>query len=330
MILKALFTVVLALVGTTFLFAQDAMEWQSVNPTKGSLPASVKLLKTQSKLQGKPNIAWCVIADLKDPKLIFTTDTTKGRRLTPQQFYERNQQPLLVMNGTFFEFATQRNLNVVVRDGNVLSYNLHSIAQKGKDTLTFVHPFRSAIGIDKNGHADVAWIYSDSSSSQAWASQYPVAAIKDSLAVLSKNTVQETFTMLRFGKKIPMFEPWNVTTAIGGGPVLVQNGRVMVTNNEERMFAGKAIDDLHPRTAMGYTADGKLVMLVVEGRAPGKAEGASLTQLAQMMLSLGCVEALNLDGGGSSCMLVNGVETIQPSDKEGQRPVPAVWMIKER
>ena len=96
------------------------------------------------------------------------------------------------------------------------------------------------------------------------------------------------------------------------------------------MFTGKAIDDKHPRTAMGYTADGKLIILVVQGRFPGVAEGASLTQLAKMLLDLGCVEALNLDGGGSSCMLVNGKETIKPSDKEGQRSVPGVFIIQKR
>ena len=96
------------------------------------------------------------------------------------------------------------------------------------------------------------------------------------------------------------------------------------------MFTGKAIDDKHPRTAMGYTADGKLIILVVQGRMPGLAEGASLTQLAKLLLELGCVEALNLDGGGSSCLLVNGKETIKPSDKEEQRPVPAVFIVETK
>jgi len=45
-------------------------------------------------------------------------------------------------------------------------------------------------------------------------------------------------------------------------------------------------------------------------------------------MSLGCVEALNLDGGGSSCLLINGIETIKPSDKEGERPVPGVFIVK--
>ncbi len=330
MIIRFIHTFVLAVAGTFFLYAQDPLKWETVSPAEGNLPPSLKLMRTQSTMNGKPNIAWCVIADLKDPKLTFTTDTSLGRRLTPAQFYTKNKNPLVVMNGTFFEFVTNRNLNVVVRDGKLASYNLHSIAQKGKDTLTFLHPFRSAIGIDAKGNADVAWIYSDSSTAVPWASQTPIDAVRDSSPVVNADKILIEHSFQRFGNTVPLFEPWKVKTAIGGGPVLVQNGKVMITNNEERMFVGKAIDDLHPRSAMGYTADGKLVMLVVEGRAPGRAEGASLKQLANMMLQLGCVEALNLDGGGSSCMLVNGRETIKPSDKEGQRPIPAVWMILQK
>ena len=70
-----------------------------------------------------------------------------------------------------------------------------------------------------------------------------------------------------------------------------------------------------------------MIVLVVEGRNPGKAEGADLIQLATILKDLGCIEAINLDGGGSSCMLINGKETIKPSDKEGQRPVPAVLVV---
>ena len=69
--------------------------------------------------------------------------------------------------------------------------------------------------------------------------------------------------------------------------------------------------------------------MVVEGRNPGKAEGVSLRQLAALLKDIGCYEALNLDGGGSSCMLVNGKETIKVSDA-GQRPVPAVFIIRSK
>jgi hypothetical protein len=122
-------------------------------------------------------------------------------------------------------------------------------------------------------------------------------------------------------------KPWRMKTVVSGGPVLLQAGRVQVTNNEEWKFAGKAIEDRHPRTAMGYTSDGKLIILVVQGRFPGLAEGSTLTQTAEMLISLGCIEGLNLDGGGSSCLLVNGLETIHPSDKEGQRAIPGIFYI---
>ena len=118
-------------------------------------------------------------------------------------------------------------------------------------------------------------------------------------------------------------------TAVGGGPVLLTRGTINITNDEERRFHGKAIHDKHPRTAMGYTSDNKLIILVVEGRNQGIAEGASLIQLANMLKGLHCREALNLDGGGSTCMLVNGMETVKPSDKK-QREVPAVFIVKQR
>lgn len=131
--------------------------------------------------------------------------------------------------------------------------------------------------------------------------------------------------MLQWGH----FKKWKMETAVGGGPVLLQNGGIKVTNNEELKFVGKAINDKHPRTAMGYTPDGRLILLVIEGRFPNKAEGATLTQEAQMLKEIGCREAVNLDGGGSSTLLINGKRTITPSEKDGQRPVPAVFLVKK-
>ena len=80
---------------------------------------------------------------------------------------------------------------------------------------------------------------------------------------------------------------------------------------------------------MGYTTDGKLIILMIEGRNKN-AGGATLEMEAQLFKELGCWEAINLDGGGSSCLLVNGKETIKISDAAGQRPVPAVFIIKSK
>ncbi len=118
-------------------------------------------------------------------------------------------------------------------------------------------------------------------------------------------------------------------TAVGGGPVLVQNHKVQISNNEERKFSGKAINDRHPRTAIGYTNDNKIIILIAEGRSE-TASGLTLTQEAQILTDLGCEEALNLDGGGSTCMLLNGKQVNSPSDKEGERGVPSVFLIKKK
>lgn len=178
----------------------------------------------------------------------------------------------------------------------------------------------------------MAWAKTDSVQKIVWASQVVVdpQKAKGNYYTVRRTGAHDQFGQPRSGMPTnpSLFKKWNVWTAIGGGPVLVQNGNIEITNNEEKMFAGKAINDKHPRTAMGYTRDKKLIVLIIEGRNP-LASGATLTQEAQILKDLGCVEALNLDGGGSSCLLINGKETITPSDKK-QRAVPAVFIIQSR
>lgn len=300
--------------------------WQNVDSFYQPLPPSVHIYSTSSSIDTGKFKAFYLIADLKDKKLCFDVDTTLNRRLTPIKFYEKNDKPFVVVNGTFFSFETNKNLNVVIRNGKLVAYNIHSIAGRGKDTLTYRHPFGSALGVLKNRKADIGWYLTDSSVRKPLVSQYVLSPIKDSFKLVGKKyLINKTSTPEHTG-----FEKLKIKTAIGGGPVLLQKGEIQITNNEELKFTGKAIYDKHPRTAMGYTKDNKLVILAVEGRNPGIADGASLIQLAQIMKDIGCVEALNLDGGGSSCLLINGKETISVSDKTGQRPVPAVFIIKNK
>lgn len=292
-------------------------KWQNVDKLYQPLPKSVHVYFTDQSMDTGKFRAFYLIADLKDKKLDFTTDTTHKRRLTPTQFWEKNNWPLAVVNGTFFSFETNQNLNMVIKEGKLVSFNA---PEKGKDSL--LHPsFKSAIGISKKGIADVAWIQTDSTDSYSMASQIPVTST--GVFFRQNNSTKEKQTIKDFNP----FSKWKMQTAIGGGPVLLQDGEIKITNDIERKFAGKAINDKHPRTAMGYTKDNKLIILVVEGRNPN-AGGANLVQLAQILKDLGCVEALNLDGGGSSCLLINGKETIKPSDKSGQRAVPAVFIIQ--
>lgn len=308
---------ILGLLCLTPLFVLGQSNWKNIDSLYGQLPNQVHVYYTNVSINGKPNKAFYLSAPLKDKSILFSTQVGNGKRYTPSEYYQQSGNPLLVVNTTFFEFVQNRNLNAVVNKGQLLAYNLHNIAGKGKDTFTYRHSFSGAIGIRKNREADIAWLFTDSTSRFPLASQIAVPHFKDSNAVLTPSQLPAT----------AKFKKWKMQTAVAGGPVLIQDGKIQISNNEEQRFAGKQINDKHPRTAMGYTADGHLIVMVVEGRNPGIAEGANLTQLAQLMKTVGCVEALNLDGGGSSTMLVNGKETIKPSDKTGQRPVPAVFII---
>ncbi len=292
--------------------------WKNVDAQYQPLPKGFHVYLTNDSIEGKPNIAYYVSADLKERSLSFTTQVGNGKRYTPTEYFEQEQKPLLVVNCTFFEFVHNSNQNLVIKDGKLEAYQVHTVNGRGKDTFTYRHPFGSAIGISKKRKADVAWLYTDSSDAKVYASETVIDNFKDSVIHHTKKE------MLQHGS----FKKWNMQAAAGGGPVLLQHGEIQITNNEEIKFTGKAINDKHPRTSMGYTADGKLIIMVIEGRFPNKAEGATLVQEAQMLKEIGCVEALNLDGGGSSCLLINGKQTITPSEKEIQRPVPAVFMVK--
>jgi hypothetical protein len=307
--------------------AYGQVRWEQVDSLFSPLPPSIQVFRSTDAIDGKPNIAFYVKADLKDRDLTFTTDTALNRRLTPQQFYDRNNKPLVTVNCTFFSFETNRNLSLLVKNRKTVSYNIHIVPGHGSDTLLYKKFLGSALGISKRRKADVAWIYADTGMKWPVAVESNPITLTDSLPFTS---LPQFKNLMQF-EQVPSVVPkWKMETAVGGGPVLVQNGAIRITNNEERKFMGKAINDKHPRTAIGYTNDNKLIILVIQGRFPGTAEGATLTQAAQMLKDLSCIEALNLDGGGSSCLLINGKETITPSDNKKQRATPAVLIIQNK
>jgi hypothetical protein len=103
-------------------------------------------------------------------------------------------------------------------------------------------------------------------------------------------------------KRLTKGDSWEAMThALGGVPILVEEGKIADMEREP----AKHLKVRHPRTAIGITAKRKLVLVVVDGRAP-EAAGMTCEELARLMVDLGCSWALNLDGGGSSAMWVRG------------------------
>ena len=297
-----------------FSFAQ--LHWKKVDSLFGQLPASFHVFRAEETLDDSPFIAYYVSAVLKDKELEFTTEVSNGNPYTPDIYYEAEKNPLLIVNGGFFSFENGQNLNVVIRNGKLVAYNVNSLRGIEADSMLFYYPTRSAIGISKKRQADVSWIFTNPDHNRAYAFETE--------PVIAKGRVSSPTI---FDLKNIHWRWWEMHTAIGGGPNLLHEGKIWITNKEEQMFVGEE-NKRDPRTAMGYTRDGRLIILVIQGRFPGKAAGASLVQEARILRDLDCYEALNLGGGGSSCMLINGKETIRPSEKIGQRPVPSVFIIK--
>lgn len=109
----------------------------------------------------------------------------------------------------------------------------------------------------------------------------------------------------------------NVKYTVGGCPWIVRGGKFWMDAEEERIVPA-FYDVANPRTAVGQTKDGKLVIVTVDGRQ-SIAVGMKLSELAEVMLSFGCVEAINLDGGGSTEMATHYGILNGPSDG-GERP----------
>lgn len=105
----------------------------------------------------------------------------------------------------------------------------------------------------------------------------------------------------------------NVKHIISGGPYLVKDSEVYVDMTAQKLGA---IGGRNPRSAIGYTAENNLILVAVDGRE-GSSIGMTLMELAGFMKSIGCVNAINLDGGGSTVMYVNGHVVNNPHQKGG-------------
>jgi large repetitive protein len=104
---------------------------------------------------------------------------------------------------------------------------------------------------------------------------------------------------------------------VGGFPALLRAGDP--THHLDGEVTPAFGERRHPRTAVGWRPDGTILLVTVDGRQPHYSAGMSLEELASLMAALGASDALNLDGGGSTTMVVGGWVVNRPSDPTGER-----------
>jgi exopolysaccharide biosynthesis protein len=122
-----------------------------------------------------------------------------------------------------------------------------------------------------------------------------------------------------------------IRALVGGIPRLVRNGvSVVGTPGSLEGATEEFSEKRHPRTGIGFSRDSSIVTLVTVDGRQSESVGMSLAEFAELMISLGIAEGLNLDGGGSTTMVIRGAVVNSPSDPTGERPVANAVLLMER
>lgn len=282
----------------------------------GDLPKGIRVYKSPAQLQSKNAVAYIAVAKVSKGRtfdVVLSGTIVDGKKLsgakTPTEFYAEGSYPVIINGGYFTYQSGYYNLSLVCRNGSVV---IGAQQDVWPGDGNYYLPARGIFSHIQGDEYKAEWAVTPNTSTYAYSN--PV----------EKPTAPATFPSLDGARA------YTAQTGIGAGPVLIKNGIVVNTYVNE-MFketsdVGATINN--PRTAIGSTSDGRLILFVCEGRnMTANTPGFTLEETAKILLDLGCVEALNLDGGGSSCMLINGKETIKPSDGE-QRLITSAVVLK--
>ncbi len=270
-------------------------------PVKMELPRSIKVFADTGGALMQPR-AWYVDIDYNDQKLRARPHLSKsatGRETGSAMATQLGA--LVAINGGYFDMMGQpaRTFSLVMRDGKVEVPNI-SLVKRPHPSRAYAVT-RSAFGIRANRTFDVAWIAQRGD--VVWAYPKPVAHTVTTVAPSpSENSTS--------GGKV-----WNMVDALGAGPTLISDGVIQDTYENE-VFFGSGFPNQEPysRAAIGYTKDNHLVLFTTDSRSG--VPGLTLRHTAQEMQRLGCVEAMNLDGGGSETLVVKGKALNHPAGQE--------------
>jgi len=121
-----------------------------------------------------------------------------------------------------------------------------------------------------------------------------------------------------------------IRTALSGGPVLVRNGRRQkLRTSDEESYEFSSMLERHPRSAIGWNKNW-FFLVVVDGRQPDLSEGMTIEELSDYLVKLGCDEALNLDGGGSSTLWFDGDVRNSPCDHYERTIANSLMIVRKK
>ena len=250
-----------------------------------------------------------------------------------QQAASFNGDCYVMTNGGYFYSTNHVGLAYV--NSSPVGYvpDVQGSLRNDAENKVLYHVTRGIFGVDASEKPAVYW--AGSANGAHYFFERPLPSVKGEAKYSVVSSVNPT-----------VHSVWNPRYAIGAGPILLKNGKCpfdftetgkgteYYLNNYEIIpydIFGPAVTP--DRTAVGRTADGRVILFICDGRIPASG-GATLTELAMILKGLGCVDALNLDGGGSSTLwtaqegILNHPYDNKRFDHEGERGVPNCIVIR--
>lgn len=276
--------------------------------TYGSLPSSVEVYKTTSTMNSRAFNAWYAIADPKEVDFKVMYPETVGSTKTVAAQAQADDDCYVLINGAIFG---NYNIGAIITEG-AMTQQWHGEIEGcywGTDDQLY-NITRAMIGVDSNGNPGAYWV------GVPWQNKFYYYT-----SPMTTVVGQAKYSQASDSYPYPAVS-WNPYYGISCGPMLVYNDKIMVNHEKAgnyymtnyECWSESGVYYGNPdRTAIGITADGKIVLFVCDGRVDAS-EGAYLTELARIMKGLGCKYAMNLDGGGSTGMWVKGSGMINYKD----------------
>lgn len=269
------------------------------------LPEAISVYETEDMVFGRNFHAWYAVADLKDGGIDFRTNVPSMTTTIDEQAASFYGDCYVLVNGGYF--ASGLHTGLAIDDYKVIggiNNQRGSINPSEPENSEMYPATRGVFGVDDSGNPSVYWANGSGLSVNYF--NAPVPSVKGEAKYPSGPQAWKSASLCG----------WLPRAAISAAPVLLKGGKCpfdftitgrgsnyYYTNYEfvaDDIFGQSVICD---RTAVGATEDGKVIFFICDGRIPSS-PGVNLLELARLMKGLGCVDALNLDGGGSTGMMV--------------------------
>jgi hypothetical protein len=294
--------ILLFLCAVEFALSQT-IAWQDIT-SNYTLPQGIKVYHG-TRTSPILNI-WYLDVDLNNAKLAVRPYASPSSMTLPA--FTASVGAYAAINGGFFGGAVP--LSAVIYPNEVKGSNIQAVTRNAMSYPVI----RSFFGMKKDRSLSVDWIY------QFGNAMTDIYIFPQPLQYISNDPTPKAAPLKSQGTQYS-----DLLVGIGGGPMMIKNDSLKNTYNQEIMW-GSGVGETNgdPRTAVGFTANKHVIMIAADGRQSGYSDGVGIPELAEIMKNLGCIGAVNLDGGGSTQMSTQNQYINSPSES---RAVPAIFAI---